>query len=127
MWLAVSQLYLIEWIFTLFAKSLPDEPVSWIWDHVLLLGDEHIFQSALGLLNLLESKLLAMDDLGEIASVLKDLMHSPILSEVRASFKWSYCFDLCGKGYRPKTERLGGRRCSSTHQLSRWCSRIRTR
>jgi hypothetical protein len=88
---------LIEWIFTLFAKSLPDEPVSWIWDQVLLLGDEYIFQAALGVLNLLESKLLAMDDLGEIASVLKDLMHSPILSEVRVLLQVFSLFDLSGK------------------------------
>ena len=67
----MPQLYLIEWIFTLFAKSLPAEPVSWIWDQVLLLGDEHIFQAALAVLHILESKLLVMDDLGEIATVLK--------------------------------------------------------
>jgi len=118
------QLYLIEWIFTLFAKSLPDEPVSWIWDQVLLQGDEHIFQAALGLLNLLESKLLAMNDLGEIASVLKDLMHSPILSEVRATLQVFLLFGLTviglsGNGFRLKTERLDGRRCLNTHQLSR--------
>lgn len=71
--------------------------MSWIWDQVLLLGDEYIFQAALGVLNLLESKLLAMDDLGEIASVLKDLMHSPILSEVRVLLQMFSLFDLSGK------------------------------
>lgn len=71
--------------------------MSWIWDQVLLLGDEYIFQAALGVLNLLESKLLAMDDLGEIASVLKDLMHSPILSEVRVLLQVFSLFDLSGK------------------------------
>ena len=45
-------------------------------------ASRYIFQAALGLLNLLESKLLAMDDLGEIASVLKELTNSPVLSEV---------------------------------------------
>ena len=49
---------------------------------MILLGDEYIFQAALGLLKLLESKLVSIDDLGEIASVLKELMHSRVLSEV---------------------------------------------
>ena len=40
-----AQLYLIEWSFTLFAKSLPAEPVAWIWDQVLLLGDEYLHRT----------------------------------------------------------------------------------
>ena len=31
-----AALYLVEWIFTLFAKSLPLEPVAWLWDRVLV-------------------------------------------------------------------------------------------
>lgn len=54
----MPQLYLVEWVFTLFAKSLPQEPVAWIWDQILLLGDQRIFQVALGILKLLESKFL---------------------------------------------------------------------
>ena len=77
----MPQLYLIEWIFTLFAKSLPQEPVAWIWDQILLLGDQRIFQIALGILKLLESKFMAMGELDEISAVLKDLMGSPTLFE----------------------------------------------
>ena len=54
----MPQLYLVEWVFTLFAKSLPQEPVAWVWDQILLLGDQRIFQVALGILKLLERKFL---------------------------------------------------------------------
>eukprot|EP01052_Picozoa_sp_SAG31_P023738 SAG31_NODE_1976_length_6750_cov_8.060893_5_plen_194_part_00 len=53
-------LYLVEWIFTLFAKSLPLEPVAWLWDRILVLGDRAIFEAAIGLLSLLEKAFLAM-------------------------------------------------------------------
>ena len=77
----MPQLYLVEWIFTLFAKVLPEEPVGWIWDQILLLGDEHIFKTGLGLLQLLQTKFLAMDDLGAVLMVLKDLEKSHVLAE----------------------------------------------
>ena len=63
--------YLIEWIFCLFAKSLPLEPTAWIWDQVLVLGDQLIFQCALGLLQLLEPRFLTMHELSDVAVVLK--------------------------------------------------------
>ena len=90
----MPQLYLIEWIFTLFAKSLPQEPVAWIWDQVLLLGDQRIFQVALGILKLLESKFLGMAELDEISAVLKDLMGSPTLFEALVSTQ-AICRCLC--------------------------------
>jgi hypothetical protein len=74
-------MYLIEFIFTLFAKSLPLDPVAWIWDQVLVLGDQCIFQVALGLLSLLEKSFFTMNDLSDVAAVLKDLSGSPILAE----------------------------------------------
>lgn len=73
--------YLVEWIFTLFAKALPLEPTAWIWDQILVLGDQLIFQCALGLLNLLEPNLLTMTDLSDVALVFKDLTASPVLFE----------------------------------------------
>jgi hypothetical protein len=73
--------YLVEWIFTLFAKALPLEPTAWIWDQILVLGDQLIFQCALGLLHLLEPNLLTMTDLSEVALVFKDLTASPVLFE----------------------------------------------
>ena len=73
--------YLVEWIFTLFAKTLPLEPTAWIWDQVLVLGDQLIFQCALGLLHLLEPKLLIMSEISDIAPVFRDLSASPVLFE----------------------------------------------
>ena len=54
----MPQLYLVEWVLTLCAKSLPQEPVAWVWGQILLLGDQRIFQVALGILKLLERKFL---------------------------------------------------------------------
>ena len=79
----LPQMYLIEWIFTLFAKSLPLDPVAWIWDQVLVLGDQCIFQAALGLLSLLEESFFTMNELGDVAAVLKDLSASPRVTYTR--------------------------------------------
>ena len=78
---ALTGRYLVEWIFTLFAKTLPLEPTAWIWDQVLVLGDQLIFQCALGLLHLLEPKLLVMSEISDIAPVFRDLTASPVLFE----------------------------------------------
>ena len=59
----VPQLYLIEWLYTLYAKPLPQCVTAWIWDHVFAFGDRFLFQSALGLLKLLEPHLLLQDDM----------------------------------------------------------------
>ncbi|KJH42099.1 TBC domain protein [Dictyocaulus viviparus] len=54
-------LYLIEWIYTLYAKSLPLDITCRIWDVYLRDGEEFIFQTALGILRMYESQLLTMD------------------------------------------------------------------
>ncbi|WKY15807.1 hypothetical protein Q1695_000915 [Nippostrongylus brasiliensis] len=54
-------LYLIEWIYTLFAKSLPLDITCRVWDVYLRDGDDFIFQTALGILRLYESRLLSME------------------------------------------------------------------
>ena len=37
------QLYLVEWIFTLFSKCLPPQVAGWIWDHICIVGEHYIF------------------------------------------------------------------------------------
>lgn len=37
------QLYLVEWIFTLFSKCLPPQVAGWIWDHICVVGEHYIF------------------------------------------------------------------------------------
>ncbi|KAJ1367134.1 hypothetical protein KIN20_027987 [Parelaphostrongylus tenuis] len=54
-------LYLIEWIYTLFAKSLPLDITCRIWDVYFRDGEEFIFQASLGILRMYESRLLSMD------------------------------------------------------------------
>ena len=57
------QMFLIEWLFTLFAKALPQCCTAWIWDHIFCFGDIWIFKAALGLLKLLEPHLLVQDEM----------------------------------------------------------------
>ncbi|CAI5456006.1 unnamed protein product [Caenorhabditis angaria] len=54
-------LYLIEWTFAIFAKSLPLDITCRIWDVYFRDGEEFLFKTALGILKMYESKLLAMD------------------------------------------------------------------
>ncbi|XP_076466923.1 TBC1 domain family member 12-like [Babylonia areolata] len=54
-------LYLMEWIFLLFSKSLPLDVACRVWDVYCRDGEEFLFQTALGILKLFEAPLLKMD------------------------------------------------------------------
>ncbi|UMM39972.1 hypothetical protein L5515_016789 [Caenorhabditis briggsae] len=54
-------LYLIEWTFAMYAKSLPLDVTCRIWDVYFRDGEEFLFKAALGILRMYESKLLNMD------------------------------------------------------------------
>ena len=54
-------LYLIEWLFTLFSKSLPLDVMSRVWDVFFRDKEEFLFRTALGILNLYKDTLLQMD------------------------------------------------------------------
>lgn len=54
-------LYLIEWVFTLFSKSLPLDVTSRVWDVFFRDKEEFLFRTALGILNLYKDQLLDMD------------------------------------------------------------------
>jgi len=54
-------LYLIEWIFTLFSKSLNIEATSRIWDMFFRDQEEFLFRAALGILSMYKDSLLEMD------------------------------------------------------------------
>jgi hypothetical protein len=49
---------LVEWLFTLFAKALPAEVVAWVWDQLLVGGEEVLLGAAVAVLQLLEPTLL---------------------------------------------------------------------
>ena len=54
-------LYLIEWIFTLFSKSLPLDVMSRVWDVFFRDQEEFLFRTALGILNMYKDTLIEMD------------------------------------------------------------------
>ncbi|VDK53225.1 unnamed protein product [Anisakis simplex] len=66
-------LYLIEWVYTLYAKSLPLDVTCRVWDMFLRDGEEFLFKTALGILRLYERQLLEMDFEG----VVQFLTHLP--------------------------------------------------
>uniref|UniRef100_A0A671KMN1 TBC1 domain family member 12-like n=1 Tax=Sinocyclocheilus anshuiensis TaxID=1608454 RepID=A0A671KMN1_9TELE len=54
-------LYLIDWIFTLYTKSLPLDVACRVWDVFCRDGEEFLFRTGLGILGLYEDVLLQMD------------------------------------------------------------------
>ncbi|CBZ55162.1 putative TBC domain-containing protein [Neospora caninum Liverpool] len=54
-----ANLYLLQWLETLFANVLPFQTLCQTWDAILLLGEGFTFQVALGLLKYYEAELLA--------------------------------------------------------------------
>nr|XP_020462316.1 TBC1 domain family member 12-like isoform X2 [Monopterus albus] len=54
-------LYLIDWIFTLYSKSLPLDVACRVWDVFCRDGEESLFRAGLGILRLYEDILLQMD------------------------------------------------------------------
>ncbi|KAG7280302.1 hypothetical protein CRUP_026843, partial [Coryphaenoides rupestris] len=54
-------LYLIDWIFTLYSKALPLDVACRVWDVFCRDGEESLFRAALGLLRLYQDVLLQMD------------------------------------------------------------------
>lgn len=56
-----SDIYLIDWIFTLYSKSLPLDIACRVWDVFCRDGEEFLFRTALGILHLYEDILTHMD------------------------------------------------------------------
>ncbi|KAK0057348.1 TBC1 domain family member 12 [Biomphalaria pfeifferi] len=54
-------LYLMEWVFLLYSKSLPLDVACRVWDVFFRDGEEFLFRTALAILNIYESILLKMD------------------------------------------------------------------
>ncbi|XP_068164492.1 TBC1 domain family member 14 isoform X2 [Antennarius striatus] len=54
-------IYLIDWIFTLYSKSLPLDLACRVWDVFCRDGEEFLFRTALGLLRLFQDVLTCMD------------------------------------------------------------------
>ncbi|XP_023021601.1 TBC1 domain family member 12 [Leptinotarsa decemlineata] len=54
-------LYLLDWIYTIFAKAMPLDIACRVWDVFLRDGYEFIFRTALGILHLHQDDLMEMD------------------------------------------------------------------
>ncbi|XP_064601801.1 TBC1 domain family member 12-like isoform X2 [Liolophura sinensis] len=55
------EVYVIDWMFTLFSKSLPLDVACRVWDVFCRDGEEFLFRTALGILKMYEDILLQMD------------------------------------------------------------------
>eukprot|EP00066_Takifugu_rubripes_P012039 XP_011601305.1 PREDICTED: TBC1 domain family member 12-like isoform X1 [Takifugu rubripes] len=80
-------LYLIDWIFTLYSKSLPLDVACRVWDVFCRDGEESLFRTALGILRLFEDVLLQMDfiHIAQFLSRLPDDLQSHTLFTAMAN------------------------------------------
>ncbi|XP_026733413.1 TBC1 domain family member 14-like [Trichoplusia ni] len=57
----LPELYLVEWLYTAFAKAMPLDAACRVWDLFLRDGDVFLFNTALGILHLYQDELKDMD------------------------------------------------------------------
>ncbi|EJD74292.1 CBR-TAG-236 protein [Loa loa] len=69
-------MYLIEWVYTLYAKSLPFDVCCRVWDVFLRDGEQFIFNTALGIMHLYECELENMNDFDAVVHFLTHLPES---------------------------------------------------
>ncbi|KAM9325018.1 TBC1 domain family member 12 [Gastrophryne carolinensis] len=102
-------LYLIDWIFTLYSKSLPLDLACRVWDVFCRDGEEFLFRTALGILRLYEDILLQMDFI-HIAQFLTKLPEDITFEKLficiaaiqmqNSNKKWSQVFASLMKDYK---------------------------
>ncbi|CAH0694341.1 unnamed protein product [Spodoptera exigua] len=59
--IVAPELYLLEWLYTAFAKAMPLDAACRVWDVFLRDGDTFLFNTALGVLHLYQDELKDMD------------------------------------------------------------------
>ncbi|XP_035853177.1 TBC1 domain family member 12-like isoform X2 [Sander lucioperca] len=101
-------LYLLDWILSLYLKPLPLEVACRVWDLFFRDGEEFLFRTALGILKLHQDVLLHMD-LISTAQFLSRLPDEELLSDrlfscisatpmLSGNRNWSQVFSSCGDG-----------------------------
>jgi len=70
-------IYMIDWVLTMFSKALPLDIVIRIWDVLFLQGETFLFRTAIGLLKLFHSQLLS----AEFDEAMILLTHLPSINE----------------------------------------------
>nr|DBA15235.1 TPA: hypothetical protein GDO54_004476 [Pyxicephalus adspersus] len=102
-------IYLIDWIFTLYSKSLPLDLACRVWDVFCRDGEEFLFRTALGILRLYEDILLQMDfiHIAQFLTKLPDDITSEKLFTCIAAIqmqnsnkKWTQVFASLMKDYK---------------------------
>lgn len=70
----LPEMYLLDWIFSIFCKTLPLDVACRVWDVFLRDSDEFLFRAALGILSLFQEQLLQLDfiQLGQFLSKLPE-------------------------------------------------------
>ncbi|KAG8453467.1 hypothetical protein GDO86_000193 [Hymenochirus boettgeri] len=107
-------IYLIDWIFTLYSKSLPLDLACRVWDVFCRDGEEFLFRTALGILRLFEDILTRMDFI-HIAQFLtklpEDLYSEDLFTSIAAiqmqsrNKKWSQVLSALQKDNRDMENR----------------------
>lgn len=109
-------LYLIDWIFTLYSKSLPLDVACRVWDVFCRDGEESLFRTGLGILRLYEDILLQMDfiHIAQFLSRLPEDLHSHTLFHAMANThmvsrnrRWTQVFSVLMKDTNKDTDRNG--------------------
>lgn len=93
-----SRLYLFDWLFTIFSRSLPLEANLRVWDLFFRDGESALILAALGIMRMYEEKLLA-SDFDQLASFLTGPMPADMCPEELAKAMRSF-------GLRKRTIRL---------------------
>uniref|UniRef100_A0A8C8DNV6 Rab-GAP TBC domain-containing protein n=1 Tax=Oryzias sinensis TaxID=183150 RepID=A0A8C8DNV6_9TELE len=106
-------LYLIDWIFTLYSKSLPLDVACRVWDVFCRDGEESLFRTGLGILRLYEEVLLQMDfiHIAQFLSRLPDDLQAHTLFSAMANThmisrnrRWAQVCFLCTDKLEETTE-----------------------
>ncbi|XP_011482457.1 TBC1 domain family member 12 isoform X1 [Oryzias latipes] len=109
-------LYLIDWIFTLYSKSLPLDVACRVWDVFCRDGEESLFRTGLGILRLYEEVLLQMDfiHIAQFLSRLPDDLQAHTLFSAMANThmisrnrRWAQVFSALMKDGNKEAEKGG--------------------
>lgn len=107
-------LYLIDWIFTLYSKSLPLDVACRVWDVFCRDGEESLFRTGLGILRLYEDVLLQMDfiHIAQFLSRLPEDLQSHTLFNAMANThmvsrnrRWAQVFSALMKDGNKETDK----------------------
>ncbi|XP_037294641.1 LOW QUALITY PROTEIN: TBC1 domain family member 12 [Manduca sexta] len=90
----LPELYLLEWLYTAFAKAMPLDAACRLWDVFLRDGDTFLFNAALGILHLYQDELKDMD----FISAAQFLTKLPEDLDAEALFKSISSVSMCCDG-----------------------------